>query len=136
MPAPKDPEKRKLWKENISRAMIGRIFTQEHKDNVSKAKKGKCTGKDSSGFGRKRPDLAEWNRANKGKFVGKKHPLFGRKRPDVAARMKQLIGDKNPAYIDGRSCEPYTPEFNKQLKELIRNRDGYKCQKCGCSEIE
>lgn len=37
---------------------------------------------------------------------------------------------------DGSSFEPYTPKFNRQLKELIRHRDGYKCQKCGCPEIE
>ena len=42
----------------------------------------------------------------------------------------------NPNWLGGISFEPYTTEFNKQLKELIRLRDGYKCQKCGCSEIE
>jgi len=36
----------------------------------------------------------------------------------------------------GISFEPYDPRFNRQLRELIRLRDGYKCQKCGCPEIE
>jgi len=49
---------------------------------------------------------------------------------------KDQKGEKNHNYIDGRSFEPYLEEFNNELKELIRSRDGYKCQKCGCSEIE
>ena len=47
-----------------------------------------------------------------------------------------LKGDKSNFWVDGRSFEPYTDEFNNQLKELIRLRDGYKCQRCGCPEIE
>ena len=45
-------------------------------------------------------------------------------------------GDKHPNWRGGTSEEPYAFEFSKQLKELIRHRDGYKCQKCGCPEIE
>jgi len=45
-------------------------------------------------------------------------------------------GKGTPNWKDGLSCEHYTPEFNGQLKELIRLRDGYKCQRCGCPEIE
>lgn len=44
--------------------------------------------------------------------------------------------ENSPAWEGGKSFEPYTPEFNNQLKELIRFRDGYKCQKCGMPEIE
>jgi len=47
-----------------------------------------------------------------------------------------MTGAKNPFWIDGRSFELYPLEFNEELKELIRYRDGYKCQKCGCPEIE
>jgi len=47
-----------------------------------------------------------------------------------------LRGERNGRWQDGKSFEPYNSEFNEQLKELIRHRDGYKCQKCGCPEIE
>ncbi len=35
---------------------------------------------------------------------------------------------------DGKSFEQYPEEFNKELKNLIRNRDGYFCRLCGRNE--
>lgn len=46
------------------------------------------------------------------------------------------IGENSPSWQGGKSFEPYTVEFNETLKEQIRLRDGYRCQKCGCPEIE
>jgi len=45
-------------------------------------------------------------------------------------------GKNNPRYIDGKSKEPYPLEFNESLKESVRQRDNYKCQKCGMTEEE
>lgn len=45
-------------------------------------------------------------------------------------------GAKSSQWRGGRSLEPYTKEFNKQLKIFIRMRDGYTCQVCGMSENE
>ena len=42
----------------------------------------------------------------------------------------------NPNYVDGRSWEPYKPEFNFALKEKVRERDNRICQECGISEHE
>lgn len=50
--------------------------------------------------------------------------------------MYNRLGENAPSWRGGLSFEPYTPEFNRQLKELIRQRDGYKCQLCGMPEIE
>lgn len=47
-----------------------------------------------------------------------------------------LSGENSPYWQGGKSFEPYAKEFNRQLKELIRQRDNYQCQKCGCPEIE
>jgi len=44
---------------------------------------------------------------------------------------KGLTGSQSSSWIDGRSFEPYTSEFNEHLKELIRKRDNHTCQKCG-----
>lgn len=41
------------------------------------------------------------------------------------------VGRNNPNYVNGKSREPYPLEFNNSLKETIRIRDKYKCQKCG-----
>ena len=48
----------------------------------------------------------------------------------------RLQKDNNPNWVDGRSFIPYSPAFNKQLKERIRVRDNFTCQLCGVPELE
>ena len=67
-------------------------------------------------------------------YIGRHHTEKTREKMREVAKRRR--GNKNGNWIDGRSFEPYTSEFNNQLKELIRLRDGYKCQKCGCPELE
>ena len=67
-------------------------------------------------------------------------------RPDVKEKLLSGInseswieahsGPNNHAWQDGRSFEPYSKEFNKQLKERIRRRDNYTCQFCERTEFE
>jgi len=57
---------------------------------------------------------------------GEGNPMFGIHR----------FGEKAPTWIDGRSFEPYTEEFNSELKELIRDRDNHECQNCSMTEEE
>ena len=47
-----------------------------------------------------------------------------------------LFRDKNPSWQGGKSFELYGFEWNKQLREQIRQRDNYTCQECNMSEIE
>lgn len=58
--------------------------------------------------------------------VGKNNPMYGVHR----------FGKDNPNYKGGIAYLPYGAEFNNILKERIRDRDGRKCQLCGCPEIE
>ena len=44
--------------------------------------------------------------------------------------------EKHPNWQGGISFEPYSIQFNKELKELIRRRDNYQCQICGMLEVE
>lgn len=44
-------------------------------------------------------------------------------------------GEKHPMWKDGSSLELYPSEFNKDLKERIRERDSYVCILCGKGEI-
>lgn len=62
-----------------------------------------------------------------GVYVSKLY--MGRKYPDFS-------GNKNPAWKGGKSFEPYSPSFNQQLKDKIRVRDNFICQKCGIPELE
>ncbi len=78
---------------------------------------------------------------NKGKKGLQKHTEKEKQR-----RSGTMKGKNNPSWdkrgveafnwIDGRSFLPYPIEFNRQLKELIRNRDNYQCQRCGMPECE
>ena len=49
---------------------------------------------------------------------------------------KKRVGEKASNWKDGISFLPYPAEFNKQLKELIRNRDNYKCRLCNIPQRE
>lgn len=55
---------------------------------------------------------------------GKRSPNFGK------------IGKEAYNYVHGKGYEPYPLEFNNQLKESIRKRDDYICQKCFITEEE
>lgn len=160
----KDLEEYKLYVDNISKTFKSKVLTQEHKDkirqahlgkkrkplsqewkgNLSKAKSGSKNPFFGKSHSQKTKDKISKSRI--GKYIGENNPMFGKKRPDLTERLKQRIGEKNPNFgkrgketsqwRGGISFEPYTVEFNKQLKELIRQRDGYKCQRCRCPEIE
>ena len=45
-------------------------------------------------------------------------------------------GENSPYWQGGISFEPYTSDFNQQLKDRIRVRDNFICQKCGVPELE
>ncbi len=55
----------------------------------------------------------------------------GIKNPKLSELNKLKIGNKNPVWQGGLSFIPYTKEFNKKFKQLIRERDNYICLKCG-----
>jgi hypothetical protein len=42
-------------------------------------------------------------------------------------------GKESTNYIHGNGNAPYPVEFTRELKETIRKRDNYTCQKCGTS---
>lgn len=53
------------------------------------------------------------------------------------SHQKTMTGSSNPSWIDGRSKDPnhtfFRAENWDEIKKFIYNRDGYKCQVCGCS---
>lgn len=59
-------------------------------------------------------------------------------RQKISKKMKERLTDptKHPNWRGGLSFEPYPSEFNNALKESIRERDNYICQKCGIPECE
>ena len=57
---------------------------------------------------------------------GKNNPMFGIRK----------FGKNNPNYVNGTGNAPYPLKFSKILKESIRKRDNYICQKCNITEEE
>jgi len=42
-----------------------------------------------------------------------------------------IRGPNSVRWLGGKSFEPYSPEFNSELKRLIKERDGHRCLWCG-----
>lgn len=98
---------------------IGRIHSKESKERMSKTKTGVST---------KQPC---WTEERKKKFSITK---TGYKASDeTKKKMSDVrIGEKNHNWQDGKSFEPYSIEFNDQLKRKIRKRDNNQCQNPNC----
>jgi len=96
-------------------------FTEEHKKNLSKANKGKKHSEETKEKMRYR-------------HLGKKYkPMSEIGKMNISKSHK---GEKSYLWRGGISFEPYGLEFNKDLKEVIRNRDRRKCQICEKTELE
>lgn len=47
---------------------------------------------------------------------------------------EKTTGPNSPSWLGGKSFEPYPITWSFQLREMIRERDGRKCAKCGKNE--
>ena len=68
----------------------------------------------------------------------KNHPRYGKK---LHLKIRKKISESTKYenhynWQGGISFEPYDIRFNEAYKETIRFRDHYKCQLCGCPQIE
>jgi len=95
----------------------GKKLTQEHKDKISLGNKGKK---------RNEVQKKNYSEAQKGHIVTE------------MTRQKLSIkntGELSPAWKNGVSFEPYSPEFNKPLKQQVLERDNYICQNSNCNHL-
>ena len=145
-------------KKKMSESHKGAVLSIETRKKMSKFHKGKTTW--LKGLTKKTDKrLAKKAEASKGKpsnMLGKHHSeeakkemskaklknptrywLNKKRNEEVKRKISQsLKGENSPHWRGGISFEPYSVEFNRELKELIRNRDNYKCQLCGMPECE
>jgi hypothetical protein len=118
-----------------------RKMSLSHKKNPTKPMLGKKhtteTRKKMSGAAH-----ASWEGHNR-KFrncIGKNNPHWGKplsnwhKQKISESNKGKLSREKNPNWHGGSSFEPYSINFNKELKGLIRKRDNYSCQLCGTEQ--
>ena len=99
-------------KKRISKTLTGRKFSFEHRRNLSKAYIG--------------------NKNCLGRIYSEETKL----KIATATKANTPRGEKHHNWQGDKSFEPYSPEFNNDLKQAIKKRDGYKCQECGILESE
>jgi len=122
-------DKREKTMEKIRRARAEQVFSKD-----SQIKKG--------------ISIKRWNKehpetqVNKGKKIS--IAKFGKERIDMignvfakgnkpnrtAFQKGQTSKEKNVNWLGGKSFEPYGVEFNKELRNYIRQKYNYRCQQC------
>jgi|SRR3972149_5816624 len=122
-----------ISRQKMSIAKIGTKRTEESKIKQSKATKGRRIPKEAK---------QNMSKVQKERFKNKEnHPMFGKHQTEearqkiVKAFKGRNVGKNNPNWKDGVSFEIYPQEFNKELKQFIKDRDNYACQYPGCTEI-
>ena len=148
----------KTHREKISLAKKGIPCTEETRIKISSTRKNRdvAGGKNNPMYGMKGELSPSYGRN------GEKHPMYGKthSRETIEKMRKIKLGKKSPEHSErmsgkgnplygvrlykeynynwrgGKSFEPYPVGWNKNFREQIRHRDGYKCQLCGMSEIE
>lgn len=116
-------------KKLISRKILKKLYIN---NKLSSLQCGDVLGCSSSAILRR---LKEYNISIRNPKEAKKD-ISDKTRKKISLSHADVSGENNPNWKNGISFEEYPIEFNEELKELIRFRDGYKCQKCGCPEIE
>ena len=87
-----------------------------------------------------RNGMKHTNRTKRKMSISQKGRIFlekTRHKMSIAAKARGTPSGKlAPNWQGGKSFEPYPPEFNKERKERVRNRDNRSCSLCGKGEIQ
>ncbi|MBA7652784.1 hypothetical protein ES703_60623 [subsurface metagenome] len=144
MPAPKDPEKHRQWREKLSKAHKGKKHTEETKRKMSESRKGE----NSPMYGRQHTEDSKRkiSEKRKGKCVGKDNPMFGRhlteetKRKISENRKGKGIGRKpwNTGLTkdDHPSLQKIAEQSKVSAKKLWQDPEFQKNQKEGMADPE
>lgn len=97
---------------------LGYRFSDEQKLKI----KGRYKGKKLSDIIKEKMSIAQMGNT---KFLGKSHTEESKVKMALAQ-----TGDKNHAWLGGKSFEPYTTDWTNTLRRAIRERDFYTCQVC------
>ncbi len=117
----------KETKAKIGKVHKGKTVSAESRAKMSKAHKGK-------GHSQSEVTRSKISKAHKGRVFTEEHKA--KLSANNACYLLGKTGEQHPSWQGGISFEPYSPEFNRVLKDSIRERDNHTCQLCGKTEKE
>jgi len=136
-----DETKKKLSiirKKSPTKYWLGKSRSSETKKKISKSKMNTHIGKDNPFYGKthNKKTRIKISTSNKGRIPWNKNRPWSKemKKKISDAHIGIQEGKNNPAWLGGKSFEPYGIEFNNKLKEQIRKRDNYICQECSYAQ--
>lgn len=103
------------WCRNISKGLMGKSLSKEHKRKISRSNQGKKHGPPSEETRRK---ISE---AHRGVPLSEEHRAKMPKFPS---------GKDHPNWKGGSSISPYPKTFLNKMRKLARQRDRYICNMC------
>lgn len=114
-------------------------LSDAHKLNLSIANKGKKAW--NKGVSRTEEVKSKIQRSLTGRFAGKDNHFYGKKhtsesKEKIRMNHANFRGANNPAWLGGKSYEPYDSQFSAETKFAVRNRDKFKCQICQIEEYD
>ena len=120
--------------ELMSKSLTGYKHTKETRQRMRE--KGKLRKPPMRG--KKQSEEAKQKRRETS--IGENNPFYGKKHTkETRQLMKEkhanFNGKNNPNWQNGISFEPYSPEFNKEIKQIILKRDNYTCQNPNCEHL-
>jgi len=135
-----NPASRPEVREKIADALKGKPKTEKHKKamrGISHGLKGK-TYEERCGIEIARRMREERRRPMKEMRASHPHPrgMLGKTQSEEWRKnhSQMMSLENHPNWKGGKSYEPYTLEFSKELKLKIRVRDNFTCQFCGIKE--
>ena len=123
--------------------LYGKHHSEETRQKQSNTKKDNYSaGKKSPMFGKNHSEESKQKirEGRKDKYIGENSPMYGKRHSkESKQKMKEAhigkhAGELNSQWQGGKSFEVYPIEF-KQIKKFILERDEYRCQFPGCTEV-
>lgn len=118
-----DETRKKMSLQRIgNKNRLGKKHSEETKIKFSKQRKGRIRPGKPESFKHKEKTKIK---------IAKSHTGMKLKNSTKEKISLSKLKDKNPAWLGGKSFEPYTTDWTKSLRISIRERDKYICQICG-----
>ncbi len=135
-------KKRTSWNKGLKCPEIGLSLKGKHNSRKTEFKKGSAPwnlGKHPSEATRKKQSDSKIKAgiippSQKGIKLLDNHPFKVKGRIPWNKGIPHLVKEKNPNWKGGISFNPYSKEFTKELKLIIRTRDNFTC--CLCKKTE